>query len=157
MSRAGDALAGILVVFGAIGVGMGLTGYNGVAWAQTQFLTAAGGGTAREFGPIFVALVYFQTANATFFVGPVVAVLAGLLFGTRLRRPRTAAAVVGGGSLVGFYVMALATVLVTSLALGGPAADQAFSLGQALGPLLTAGLPTALVGAVAGYVGSTVE
>lgn len=153
MARATDNLAGIVAVFGTVGLGLGLTGYNTMAWAQSQFLTAAGGETAQQFGPIFVALVYFQGANVAFFLGPVVATLAGLLFGTRMRDRRTAAAVAGAGSLAGFYVMALVTILLSSLALSGPGASQSFGLLQALVPVLLAGIPTAIAGAIAGYVG----
>lgn len=157
MSREADAVSGIVAVFAAIGLGMGLTGFAGMGWAQSQFLVAAGGETARQFGPVFVALVYFQNANTAFFVGPVVAVLAGVLFGSRLRSGPTAAAVAAGSSLLGFYVMAFLTVLVMALALGGPGGSQAFGLGQAVGPILTAGVPTAVVGGVAGYLGATMD
>lgn len=152
MAREVDTLAGIIAVFGTVGLGTGLTGYNTMAWAQSQFLTAAGG-SAREFGPIFVALVYFQGANVAFFLGPVVATLAGLLFGTRMRDRRTAAAVAGGGALVGFYLMALLTVLLSSLALSAQGASQSFGLLQALVPIVLAGIPTAIAGTIAGYVG----
>lgn len=153
MSRVEDALAGIVVVFAAIGLGLGLTGYNTMAWAQSQFLTAAGGGTAQQFGPIFVALVYFQGAAVAFFLGPVVAALLGLLFGTRMRDPRMAAVVTAGGSLVGFLVMAFLTVAVSSLALSGEGATHTFGLLQALVPLLLASIPTAIAGGITGYVG----
>lgn len=157
MSRPAEDLAGIVVVFATVGLGMGLTGYNAMAWAQTQFLTAAGGGTAERFGPVFVALVYFQSANVALFLGPVVAALSGLLFGSRMRDRRTAAAVGGGGALAGFYVMALTTVLVASLALSGEGASQAFGLGQAVGPVAVAGLPAAVAGAIGGYVGPLLQ
>jgi hypothetical protein len=147
-------LAGFLLVLSAvIGVAVGLAGHVAVGWARTQFLTAATGNSPTTFGPVFVALVFFQTTVTVFVVGTALSALLGSLAGSRLTELREALLVGAGGGGAGYYVMALTAVLVLSLA-GGPGTDQTYSLAQAVGPVALSGLPAVAAGALGAVLGS---
>lgn len=153
MAAAGRVFGLVVAVFGVLGIALGASGYLAVDWARTQFLVAAGGTTPSQFGPVFVALVALQTTVSQFLVGTAVAGLVGTMAGSRFPDARTAGLVAGGGSLVGFYLMAALAVLPVTLA-GGPGTEQVYGLGQAVGPLLLAGVPAAVAGGIGGVVGA---
>jgi hypothetical protein len=154
MSRTGRVLALVVGVFLALGLGLGVAGHLAVGWAGRQFVVGASGASPAEFGPVFVALVAFQTTVAALLVGVAVAGLVGAMAGSRFVAVRRAGLVAGVGSLLGFYVMGGTTVLLVSLA-GGPGTEQVFDPGAALGPLALTGLLAGLAGGVGGVAGAT--
>lgn len=143
----------LVLLSGVVGVGVGLVGHVTVGWASTQFLAAAGGESPERFGPVFVALVFFQTTATVFVLGTTLSALLGALGGSRLPNVREALVVGAGGGGAGYYVMALSALLVLSL-VGGRGTAQTYDLGQALGPLALSGLPAIGVGAVGAVLGS---
>jgi hypothetical protein len=152
--REARRLAGFLLLLSAvIGVAVGLVGHVAVGWARTQFLTGASGSSPETFGPVFVALVFFQTTVTVFVVGTALSALLGALAGSRVPSPRDAVVVGAGGGGVGYYVMALSAVVVLSF-VGGDGTAQTYGLGQALGPLVLSGLPVVVAGAVGAVLGS---
>lgn len=144
-------MALVVGTFAALGLALALAGYTTTNWARVQFLTGAGGSAPQTFGPVFVALSVFQTTVTLFFAGPVVATVLGLLSGSRFRDRRRAGVVAGGGALVGFFAMAGLGLLGIAAVTG---IGQAYSLGQAVGPLLLSGVGAAVAGGVAGVMGS---
>lgn len=147
-------LALVVGVFAAVGVGLALTAYVSMGWARVQFVTDAAGTSPETFGPVFVAAVAVQTTVTAFLVGPVLAGLLGFLVGSRYTVGSTAAVVTGGGSLLGFYVLALCAVGGVVAGLSGAGTEQVYGVGQVLGTLLVAGVPTLVVGAAGGVLGS---
>lgn len=147
-------LVGFLVVLSAIiGVAVGLGGHVAVGWARTQFLTAAGGQSPSSFGPVFVALVFFQTTVTVFVVGTSLSALLGALAGSRLPDLYDALLVGTGGGGGGYYAMVATAVVVLSF-VGGPGTGQTYSVGQAVVPLVLSGLPAVAAGAVGAVLGS---
>lgn len=146
--------AGLIVgVFALVGVALGVVGFVAGDWARTQFVTAATGSTPETFGPVFLALSVLQTTVTLLFVGPVLAVVLGLLSGSRFVDPSAAAGVAAGGALVGFFCMAGLGFLGLSV-LSGPGTGQIYSFRAALGPLLLTGAVTTVAGGAAGALGS---
>jgi hypothetical protein len=152
MTDAAETVGWIVATFAALGVALGLAGYVSVSWGYEVFVLAAQGqgGVAERFGPIFVSLVFFQNVSVAFFVGLVASLLAGLTFGSQFYDGRTAVLATGAGGLVGFYVMVVLAFLLMSM---GMQTARGFGLGDALVPFLLAGVPSGIVGAVAGYFG----
>lgn len=150
MTRAAEAVGWIVAVFAALGVALGLAGYVSVSFGYEVFVVGAQGETAQRFGPLFLAVVFFQTVSVVFFVGVVTALAVGLSFGSRFHDWTVAVAVAGVGGIVGFYLMAMLAFGLTSV--GMPTA-RGFGLGDLLVPLILAGVPSGLVGAVGGYLG----
>lgn len=153
MPSTGRVVALIVGVFAVLGVALGASGYLAMGWAREQFVVAAGGSSPGEFGPVFVALVAFQTTVSQFLVGTAVAGVVGAMAGSRFAVPRTAGLVGAGGSVVGFYLMGLIAVFLVSLA-GGPGTDQVYDVGQALGPLALGGVPAGIAGGAGGVAGA---
>jgi hypothetical protein len=143
----------IVGAFGVVGAAFGVVGFVVSDWALTQFVTAATGSTPETFGPVFVSLSVFQTTVTLFFAGPILAATVGLLAGSRFADAGTAGVVAGGGTLLGFFLMAAAGLAGIAL-LSGPGADQTYTLSAALGPLLLSGAATAATGGVTGVFGS---
>lgn len=147
--------AGLIVgVFATVGVALGVVGFVAVDWARTQFVTGASGSDPATFGPVFVALVAFQTTVTLFFIGPALAAALGLLSGSRFTDRQRAGVVGAAGALVGFFVMTGLGLLGLSVP-SGAGTEQTYALGGALGPLLLSGVATAASGGVAGVLGST--
>lgn len=150
----------IVGVFAAIGVGLGLTGYISVGWIQGTFTNPDQGEFANSIGQMFVGLVFLQSVIITFFTGPTVAAITGLLSGLS-ESSRTRSAGIGGlGSFVGFYVMVVVAIVVMSLAYGsggGSGGSESFDMGQAFVTAAKAGIPTAIVGVIAGYLGGSFD
>ncbi|MFB6302589.1 MAG: hypothetical protein ABEH78_06990 [Haloferacaceae archaeon] len=153
MPATGRVLGLIVGVFAVLGVALGASGYLAMEWAREQFVVAAGGTTPGQFGPVFVALVAFQTTVSQFLIGTAVAAVVGVMAGSRFAVPRTAGLVAAAGSLTGFYLMGLIAVLCLSL-VGGPGTGQVYSVGQAFGPLAMGGVPAAVAGGAGGVAGA---
>ncbi|MFW6321651.1 MAG: hypothetical protein ACOC0Z_07345, partial [Halohasta sp.] len=136
------------------GIALGILAFVSGSWAQSQLVTDAGG--AADFGPVFIAVAYLQTAVVILFLGPVIAALVGGLLSSIISSPKVAFVIGGAGSLVGFYIMSLIAIGILVLSKGSNA-SQAFSFGQVLVPMLVAGLPTALMGAVVSAVSSAID
>lgn len=154
MAATGRVVGLIVGVFAVLGVALGVSGYLAMEWATEQFLVAAEGPTAERFGPVFVALIAFQTTVSQFLVGTAVAGVVGAMAGSRFAVPRTAGLVAATGSMTGFYLMGAIAVVVLSL-VGGPGTEQVYGLGQALGPLALGGVPAGVAGGAGGVIGST--
>jgi hypothetical protein len=144
----------VTVIFAVFGIALGILAFVSGSWAQSQLITDAGGAT--DFGPIFIAIAYLQTAVIIFFLGPVIAALIGGLLGSVFSSPKTALITGGGGSLVGFYIMSVIALGVLVLS-KGDGATQAFSFGQALFPLVVAGIPTAIMGSLISALSSALN
>lgn len=143
----------VTAVFAVFGIVLGILSFVSGSWAQSQLITGAGGG---DFGPVFIAIAYLQTAIIIFFLGPVIAALVGGLLGGVFSNPKTALITGGGGSLVGFYIMSVIALGVLTLSKGGQA-QQAFSFGQALFPMLISGIPTAIMGSLVSALSSALN
>lgn len=154
MNKLVQAVGFMTAVFAVFGIALGLLAFISGSWAQSQLVTDAGGAT--EFGPIFIAVAYLQTAIVILLLGPVVAALAAGLLGPAFSSPKLA--LVGGGvaSLVGFYIMAVIALAILMLSKGSEA-QQAFSFTQALVPMLTAGIPTAIMGSLISALSSALN
>ncbi|MFC4451194.1 hypothetical protein [Halorussus aquaticus] len=165
MSQNSDSLrsVGVIVgVFAAIGVGLGLTGFISIGWIEGTFTSADQSGFANSLGQMFVGLVFLQSVIITFFTGPTVAALAGLVTGISKTSKTRAAGISGIGAFVGFYIMVLIAILVMSMAYStsggsGSGGSGSFDLVNTLVTAAKAGIPTAAVGVVAGYIGSHFE
>ena len=139
-------LTGIMtLVFAVFGIALGLLAFISGSWAQSQLITEAGG--AVEFGPVFIAVAYLQTAVVIFLLGPVIAALTAGLLGAQLPGPKLSLLIGGVSSLFGFYIMSSIALLILVLSKGAEA-EQAFSFTQALFPMIMAGIPTAIMGSL---------
>lgn len=155
MNRQGRAIGLMVAVFGLTGLGLGGVAYVAADWATTIFLLNAQGETAVRLGPVFVALVAFMVAVLAMFVGPLLAVILGVLFGSKQRDPTQAAISTGGGAFFGFLVMGV--FVLPGILLGiGAGGSAPFGSSGYLVRLAVASVPTALVGAVAGALGVVV-
>ncbi len=144
----------VTAIFAVFGIVLGLLAYISGSWAQSQLITDAEG--AVEFGPIFIAISYLQTAVIIFFLGPVLAALVGGLLGSVFSNAKIALITGGVGSLVGFYIMSIVALGLLMLSKGAEA-DQAFSFGQALFPMVVAGIPTAIMGGLISALSAALE
>lgn len=151
----------IIAVFAIVGVGLGLTGYLSLSWMQGTFTSSGQGEFANAIGQMFVAVIMLQSVILTFFTGPTVATITGLVGGAVTSSRKRAAAINGAGTFVGFYVMVVIAVFVMTQAYssGGSSgsSESTFQMGRALGTALQAGIPTAAVGVVAGYLGASFD
>jgi len=154
MKKTLQAVGFMISLFTLFGIALGVLAFVSGSWAQSQLVTDAGGAT--DFGPIFIAIAYLQTAVIIFFLGPVIAALVGGLLGSVFSSPKTALITGGGGSLVGFYIMSVIALGVLVLS-KGDVATQAFSFGQALVPMLVAGIPTAIMGSLVSALSSALN
>ena len=144
----------VTAIFAVFGIALGILAFISGSWAQSTLVTDAGGAT--QFGPIFIAIAYLQTAVIIFFFGPVLAAVIGGMLGSVFSSPKTALITGGGGSLVGFYIMSAIALGVLILS-KGDGAQQAFSFGQALFPMLAAGIPTAIIGSLISALSSALN
>lgn len=156
----GKYLVITIAVFGLVGLGLGLTGYIGMSFAQDTFVDPTASELEQGFGELFVAIVFFQSMIVTLFAGPIVAGVTGLISGVTLH-DRVSSAIVGGvGAFIGFYVMVITAIFIMSLGLssnsgdGGSSADQGMQLSQMLSPVIKAALPTTVVGLGSGLLGT---
>jgi hypothetical protein len=158
-------LAGwILGVFAVVGIGLGLTGYVAIDALQG----ALGGGEsamAQTLGQFFSLFVFFMALVVVFFLGPVVAMVSGLIAGAIVWEPLDGVVAGGLGSFVGFYFMLFLSVPLLFLALdaggggGGTStgAQPQFDAGSLVVPAVLAGLPTGIVGAITGVIGNQMQ
>lgn len=144
-----------MTMFVIFGIALGILAYVAGTWAQTQLIADAGG-QAAAFGPVFVSVTFLQTAIVILFFGPVVAGIVGSLLGSDLRSPTRALLTGGISSLLGFYLMAIVALGFLVFA-KGPDAQQAFSLTHAIQPMLLAGVPTAVIGAVTSTLSAAIN
>lgn len=146
-------IAFVVGSYAVVGAAFGAVGYTAMRWGQVQFVAAAGGADPGRFGSVLLAVVFFQTTVAFMLAGPLLAGTVGAMVGSRFPRAREAAAVGGGGSLLGFAVLVALGLGCTTL-IGGTGTEQLYDLGSALGPLSLAAATTALAGCAAGALGS---
>ena len=153
MRSVGRGIAFLVGAYAAVGAAFGIVGYTAMRWGAVQFIAAAGGADPGRFGPVLLAVVFFQTTVAFMLAGPLLAGTVGAMVGSQFPRRREAAVVGGGGSLLGFVALAVLGLGLTSL-IGGEGTDQLYGLGSAVGPLALAATATALTGVAAGALGS---
>lgn len=164
------AMGLIVGTFTVIGVGLGLTGY----FAISTLTGGSGGGQAASMvSAVIGALLIFVGAIVVLFLGPIAAGVSGLTAGLVVPDMKEGALVGGVGSFVGFYPMVILAVVIMMMALGGGGGgaastagggetattmsgggDSVFELTQFLGAALIAGVPTGVVGAATGALGS---
>ncbi len=147
-----DEVGLVVAVFAAVGVGVGVAGVAATGWAEAAFATEAGGDAGR-FGPVFVAQLYLSVTAAALVGAPVLAGAIGLLVGSRSYRVGAAAATCGLGSGAGALLYGLVVVTLV-VATQGDAATQAYGFTDALGPVVGVAVGSALVGSIAGALGS---
>ena len=149
-------LAGITIaIFAVAGLGLGLTGYIGMGFAEDSLGT--GGGGEDPFADAFIAIVFLQSILVTLFAGPLVAVISGVISGHVLQDRIGSIFVGGAGSFVGFFIMIVLAVIIMSMGFsggGGSTTGGGGPLGETLRPMIQAAIPTTLAGAVAGLLGS---
>jgi hypothetical protein len=143
----------LVTVYAAVGAAFGVAGYTAMRWAQVQFVSAAGGADPGRFGPILLAVVFFETTVTFLLAGPLLAGTVSTMVGSQFPRLREAAAVGGAGSLLGFCALIVLGLGATSL-IGGAGTGQLYGIGSAVGPLFLSAIATGLAGTVAGAVGS---
>jgi len=143
----GKNVGAIVTVFGLVGFGLGISGLLTILSIKSQV-----SGAESAFGQLFVGIVFLQNTYTTFLLGSVVAAFTGLVTG--YASDDQLAAALGGavGSAVGFYVMAVISVVFLVLGLGG-AGGGTGDIGNFILPLIGAGIPAAVVGLAAAYVG----
>lgn len=142
-----------IAIFAVAGLGLGLTGYIGMGFAEDSLGT--GGGGEDPFADAFIAIVFLQSILVTLFAGPLVAVISGVISGHVLQ-DRIGSIFVGGvGSFVGFFIMIVLAVIIMSMGFsgGGSTTGGEGPLGETLRPMIQAAIPTTLAGAVAGLLG----
>jgi len=154
MKKTLQAVGFLISVFTLFGIALGVLAFVSGSWAQSQLITGAGGAT--DFGPVFIGIAYLQTAIIIFFLGPIIASIAGGLLGSVFSSPKTALVTGGVGSLIGFYIMSGIAIGVLVLSKGS-GANQAFSFGQALFPLVVTGIPTAIIGSLISALSAAVN
>lgn len=152
MSRQGRAIGMITAVFAVTGLGLAAIGFVATDWATTIFLVNAQGETATRFGPVFLALVVFLTTITGFVVGPVLAAVLGVLFGSEHRDSTRAATATGVGTFLGYLVMGF--LAFSGIILGvGAGASAPFGIGSFLLKLVVTAIPTTVVGILGGVLG----
>lgn len=132
-------------LFGVIGFGFGLAGFLIIT-------LTSGGNLGIAYEPSSVG---FTLLLVTLFIGPVIAGFSGRQIATGLREDaRTVYLTSAIGNFVGYFVMALVTILlmaatgVRRVLVGGPV----FDLVTLLLPMLALAIPAALVGVGTAYL-----
>ncbi|MFW5977691.1 MAG: hypothetical protein ACOCP2_00455 [Halohasta sp.] len=154
MKKTLQSVGFMTAVFAVFGIALGILAYISGSWAQSQLVTDAGGAT--DFGPVFIAIAYLQTAVIIFFLGPVIAAVAAAILSSVFPTPKAAFIAGGSASLLGFYVMSIIALGVLVLSKGANG-QQAFSFGQVLVPMLVAGIPTAIMGSLLSTLASALD
>jgi len=143
----------VVSVYVVAGVAFGLVGLVSMLWAQAQFVAEAGGSSPGEFGPVLLAVVYFQTTVAFLIAAPLLGAATGAMAGSRFRSGREAAAVGGGGGALGCVIMLLLSIGGASL-VSGAGTGQLYAIGAAVVPALVATAAAGVTGGVGGLLGS---
>jgi len=154
--RVGFHTALVVGTMTIIGVGLGLTGFLLMGMVQDMFATSSDSGTS--LAQTFVALVFLQSALTTFLIGPVVASIVGFASSLRHEAAQKSAIIGGLGSFIGFYPMIIISIVIMAFALsggsGGGDGGSSFDLLNNVTTIVLAGLPTGLVGAASGFLGT---
>jgi hypothetical protein len=154
----------VLATFAVVGAGYGLAANFTVGFLIETFVEPG----VNPLDNTLVGIVLVLTVVNTMLLGPVVAAVAGLSVGrSSPGRGVLAAGLSGVSSALGFYVLAALALFLTFGVLSQYAPAEAASAGsgatESSGPftfadlrptLVEVGIPTGLVGAVTGYVGS---
>lgn len=163
----------IVGVFAVIGFGIGITGYLGISYAQsqivagfeTQFADAFGGnglitvfdpsGPAQTLGQLILGLLFAQAILISLFIGPTIAGLTGLFVGQSVDELVPAGVVSTAGAFIGFYLMVCIMTgfiwLALDIELSAISNDNG---GTLFWVLFIAGVPTGIVGGVCGLLGT---
>lgn len=166
-------------VFAIIGLGIGITGYLGFSYAQSQIISGfetqfadafsmndeSGlievfdpSGPAETLEQMIFGLLFVQAVLLSLFIGPTIAGLTGLFVGQLSNEPMSAGAVGASGAFVGFCLMALIVIgfiwLALDVELGAISEDGG---GPLLRLLFIAGLPTAFVGGTCCLLGTVFD
>ena len=150
-----ERIATVAVAFLAVGLSVALVSVSATSWAETAFMTDAGGDVS-QFGPIFVAQLYLTVTAAALIGAPVFAGAIGFVVGARTFGPAEAAATAGVGSAIGAVGYAVVVVGLVVL-FQGAAAEQAYSAGDALGSIGATVVVSTLVSATTAVVGTWVR
>lgn len=162
-------------LFVIVGIGLGLSGYIALDFMQTSFVDSAEPGSFLEsLGQLFVGLVALQTSFITFLLGSVVAATTGVGSAKSFASGRAAALHNGLAAGVGFPLMVGVAIFIMLLAVAGGGGGGETAAGATTTPTPSSGsggitdqidwgslvmrvgalcIPTALVGAGAGFVG----
>lgn len=154
-----------VLAFVTVGLGFGLAANFTIGFLIESFVEPG----ANPMDNTLVGIVLIVAVVNTFLLGPVVAAVTGLVTGRSLPDRRLLAAAANGtASVVGFYLLAGLALFVTFTVLSQYAPAEAASAsggagGSSGGPfspadlvptLLEVGIPTGVVGAVTGWIGS---
>jgi hypothetical protein len=164
LNKYGVGILLFVVIFTTIGIGLGLTGYITVDMGEQMFGVneESGGASSMEqgFAALFIVLIVFQSAIIIFFTGPIVAGFSGAISGIMTPDLKDGVIVGGVGSFIGFYPMMFLALLIMFMAFdtgtngGSSSGDSSLNLGSMLVRLMIGGIPTGVVGAVTGALGS---
>lgn len=149
MSDASDHLVVTIGVFGTVGLALGVIGFLAAGVAQARFVDAAGG-SAEQFGPVFLNVVHFGVLVTAMFVAPVLAGALSTFSGANIHDRGRSVGVGAAGSLVGYLLLVPLAVTLTNF--GAP--DAAAPLVGNWSLLGGGAVATAFVGAVGGLLGS---
>lgn len=154
--RVGVNIGLVIGALTVIGVGLGVTGYLTMGMVQEAFSTE---GQTSGFAQAFVALAFIQSMITVFFIGPVAGGLAGFASSIRHSDAGRGLLVGGLGSFIGFYPMIILAIYIMAFAFdGGTSTGGGGGGGSSVfnnfSTILIAGVPTGLVGAATGYLGT---
>lgn len=149
---------GVVGLFVVVGVGLGLANNFVLGFLIEQFVDPGGAPTDNTL----VGIMLVDAIVTPVVLGPLIAAGASLALGRALPDRRLAATAVGAGvSIVGFYLMASVSLFLTFVVLtqyggggGGSGGGGPFDPMALVSLILEAGIPAAIVGAVAAYVGT---
>lgn len=148
----GKSVGAVVAVFGLVGFGLGFSGFLTILSIKGQL----SGGAESAVGQLFVGVVFLQNVYTTFLLGSIVAAFTGLVVGYASDDQISAAIGGGIGSGVGFYVMAIITLVLLLLAMGGSGGEGS-DIGGLVLPFFGAGIPAAIVGLATAYTGTLLQ
>jgi len=140
-----------LFIFTIMGLGLGLAG-NLTANTIEESMSS-NTQESETSSSLLLGLVTLQTAYTIFLIGPVVACFTGLLNGVLSNNHRTATVGTGIGAFLGFYLLVLLGVYITTLAIETGSGGGSGSPIEAGNAFISAGIPTALVAVAMSYTG----
>jgi hypothetical protein len=154
----------VLATFAVVGVGYGLAANFTIGFLIETFVDPG----ANPLDNTLVGIVLVLAVVNTMLLGPVLAAVAGLSVGRSYPdRGVLVAGLSGVSSTLGFYVLAALALFLTfgvlsqyapaaasGAAAGSSSSSGPFTVADLRPTLVEVGIPTGLVGAVTGYVGS---
>lgn len=151
----------IVGLFVVVGAGLGLANNFVLGFLIEQFVDPGGNPTDNTL----VGIMLVNAIVTPVVLGPLIAAGASLALGRALPDRRLAATAVGAGvSVVGFYLMAFVALFLTVVVLaqyggggggaGGGGSGGPFDPMALVSLILEAGIPAAIVGTVAAYIGT---